>query len=650
MKNKVVSIEDAVNIVRDGDTLCFSGFGTNGVPEQLAAGLADRFLKSGQPRNLTLLFGGGPGDGGSRGMNLLAHEGLIKRAIGGHWGLVPKIGQLAIEEKIEAYNFPLGVISHLYRDIAQGLPGTVTKVGLGTFADPRLEGCKINAKTNENLVEVIQVCGEELLFYKRLPISVAFLRGTTADREGNVLMEKETLTQDALAIAMAAKNSGGFVVVQVERVADRGSLNPRHVKIPSILVDCVVVAKPEHHMQTFGTQYNAAFSSEIRVPLDALEPMQLDERKIIARRAAFELVPNAIVNLGIGMPEGVASIANEEKLLRYMTLTAEPGVIGGVPQSGLDFGAAVNADAIIDMNQQFDFYDGGGLDLAVLGLAECDRDGSINVSRFGPKLAGAGGFINITQNSRKVVFVGTFTAGGLKLSIEDGKLKILQEGRAKKFVAKIQQVTFSGPLAARRGQEVYYVTERCVFHLTAEGIELIEVAPGIDVKRDILGQMSFEPIIRAPVEMDPSIFVAEPIGLKDRLLSIALVDRVTYDAKKETLFLNFEGLKLRSERDVESVKNCVENRCRSIGKKIPVVVNYDSFELEEPVIDLYAAMVKYLSEKYYTHVSRYTTSAFLRVKLGDALEQRGLAAHIFESQREALDANKPWVGSAVQTA
>jgi propionate CoA-transferase len=645
MRNKVVSISDAVNIVRDGDTLCFSGFGTNGVPEALGAALAGRFDATGAPRDLTLLFGGGPGDGGKRGLNLLAREGLIKRAIGGHWGLVPQMGQLALENKIEAYNFPLGVISHLYRDIAQGLPGTVTKVGLGTFADPRLEGCKINSIAKDNLVEVVTLGGEELLFYKAIPISVAFLRGTTADPEGNVLMERETLTQDALAIATAAKNSGGFVVVQVERIAERGSLNPRYVKIPGILVDCIVLAKSDQHWQTFGTQYNPAFSSEIRVPLDALEPLPLDERKVIARRAAFELLPNAVVNLGIGMPEGVGSIANEEKILKYLTLTAEPGVIGGVPQSGMDFGAVVNADAIIDMNQQFDLYDGGGLDLAVLGLAECDSAGNINVSRFGPKLAGAGGFINITQNSRKVVFVGTFTAGGLEIVVEDGQIKIVKEGRSKKFVDRVQQVTFSGPFAASRGQDVFYVTERCVFRLTRDGLELAEVAPGIDIERDIIAHMAFRPVVKTPAAMERAIFLPEPMGLKDALLSIALVDRINYDAKKETLFLSFEGLRLRTKRDVDAVRDAVEARCKAIGRKVAVVVNYDAFEIDENVIDEYASMVRYLTDAYYTHVARYTTSAFLRMKLGDALGTRGLSSHIFESPREALDAGRPWTTS-----
>ena len=637
MRKKVVSAAEAIAILRDGDTLCCSGFGSNGVPVELILALEQRFLETGSPKNLTLLFGGGPGDGASGGVNHLAHEGLLKRVIGGHYGLVPQIGKLALENKVEAYNLPLGVISHLYRDIACGLPGTASKVGLGTFVDPRLEGGKIGSKTHEDLVEVIQLGGKELLYYKTFPISVAFIRGTTADPEGNITMERETLTLDALAIATATKNSGGLVIAQVERVAERGSLNPRRVKVPGILVDCVVVAQAQNHPQNLNGSYNGAFSAEVRVPLDDIAPMALDERKVIARRAAFELLPNAVVNLGIGMPEGVAAVANEEKILKYMTLTAEPGVIGGMPASGVNFGAATNPDAVIDMNQQFDFYDGGGLDLACLGLAECDPAGSINVSRFGPKLAGAGGFINITQNSRTVVFVGTFTAGGLKIAIDQGKLTILKEGRARKFVNRIEQVTFSGPYAASSGQHVLYVTERCVFKLTPQGLELIEVAPGIDIDKDILAQMDFRPIIGQPQTMDLRIFQPETMQLKDTLLSISLVDRMQYEAAKGTAYYNFQGLRVHSKKDVEDIGHAAEALCRSIGKKIGVVVNYDNFQIDENVVDDYSAMVKELSDKYYTHVSRYTTSAFMRLKLGEALESRGLAAHIYETPQEAIE-------------
>lgn len=637
MRKKVVSASEAIAIVREGDTLCCSGFGSNGVPVELILALEKRFLETGSPKNLTLLFGGGPGDGATGGVNHLAHEGMLKRVIGGHYGLVPQIGKLALESKVEAYNLPLGVISHLYRDIACGLPGTASKVGLGTFVDPRLEGGKIGNKTSEDLVQVINMGGVELLYYKTFPISVAFIRGTSADPEGNITMERETLTQDALAIATATKNSGGFVIAQVERIVERGSLNPRRVKVPGILVDCVVLAQAENHPQNLGGSYNPAFSAEVRVPLDAMAPMALDERKVIARRAAFELLPNAVVNLGIGMPEGVAAVANEEKILKYMTLTAEPGVIGGMPASGLNFGAATNPDAVLDMNQQFDFYDGGGLDLACLGLAECDPAGNINVSRFGPKLAGAGGFINITQNSHTVVFVGTFTAGGLKIAIENGELKILKEGRARKFVNKIEQVTFSGPHAASRGQNVLYVTERCVFSLTPEGLELIEIAPGVDLERDILAHMDFKPIMNNPKTMDLRIFQPEPMQLKEALLSISLVDRMQYDSGSGIAYFNFEGLQVHSKKDVADIRHAAEALCRPIGKKIGVVVNYDYFQIDENVVDDYSAMVKELSDKYYAYVSRYTTSAFMRLKLGEALESRGVAAHIYETPREAIE-------------
>jgi propionate CoA-transferase len=636
MRKKVVSAAEAIAILRDADTLCCSGFGSNGVPMELILALEKRFLETGTPRDLTLLFGGGPGDGATGGVNHLALEGMLKRVIGGHYGLVPQIGKMALASKVEAYNLPLGVVSHLYRDIACGLPGTASKVGLGTFVDPRLEGGKIGNKTKEDIVSVIELGGQELLYYKTLPISVAFIRGTSADAEGNITMERETLTQDVLAIATATKNSGGFVIAQVERIAERGSLNPRRVKVPGILVDCVVVAQPENHPQNLNGPYNPAFSAEVRVPLDALAPMPLDERKVIARRAAFELLPNSVVNLGIGMPEGVAAIANEEKILKYMTLTAEPGVIGGMPASGVNFGAATNPDAVIDMNQQFDFYDGGGLDLACLGLAECDPQGSINVSRFGPKLAGAGGFINITQNSRTVVFVGTFTAGGLKVAVEDGKVRIVQEGRARKFVQKIEQVTFSGPYAASTGQNVLYVTERCVFKLTAQGLELIEVAPGINIEQDILAQMDFKPIMNQPQTMDARIFLPEAMRLSDTLLSISLVDRMQYDAAKGTAYFNFEGLRVTHHKDVQDIRHAAEELCKPIGKKILVVVNYDNFQIDEAVVDDYSAMVKEISDRYYIDVSRYTTSAFMRLKLGAALESRGLAAHIYETPQEAM--------------
>jgi propionate CoA-transferase len=342
-----------------------------------------------------------------------------------------------------------------------------------------------------------------------------------------------------------------------------------------------------------------------------------------------------VVNLGIGMPEGVALVANEEKILNYVTLTAEPGVIGGVPQSGLDFGAAVNTEAIIQQNQQFDYYDGGGLDMACLGMAQVDAEGNVNVSRFGARLAGSGGFINISQSARRVVFAGTFTAGGLEVAIDNGTLKIVKEGRLKKFIAAVEQITFNGAYAAESGQPVFYVTERCVFRRGRDGVELIEVAPGVDVDRDILAQMDFTPIVRNPGLMDPRIFRGEPMQLEETLLGIGMAARVSYDAERNILFLNLEGFHVRNRDDVDRVRRTVEEHCQAIGKKVALIVNYDNFLIDAAVADTYAAMVRYMETNYYTTASRYTTSAFLRLKLGEALARRRVAPHIFETAAEA---------------
>lgn len=505
-RSKVVTLEEAIACIQNFDTLCTSGFVGIGTPDELLLGLEQRYLESQTPKDLTLVFAAGQGDGKQRGLNRLGHDGLLKRVVGGHWGLIPKVAELAIDEKIEAYNLPQGCISHLYRDIAAGKPGTLSSVGLGTFVDPRLEGGKINGKTQEDLVEVIEIAGQELLFYKAFPITIAFLRGTSADPNGNVTMEREALSLDNLAMAMAVKNSGGKVIVQVERIAQNGSLSPRNIEIPGILVDYIVVAQVENHPQTYATNYSPAFSGEISIPLDSLPRMPLDIRKIIARRAAMELPEGGVVNLGIGMPEGIATVAAEKGQLHNICLTTEPGVIGGVPANGLDFGAAVNTQAIIHQNQQFDFYDGGGLDLACLGMAECDAQGNVNVSRFGNRLAGAGGFINISQKAKRLIFTGTFTAGGLAIDIQAGELQIIKEGNNRKFIQSVQQITFSGELAQQQNQPVLYITERCVFELTLQGLELIEIAPGIDLERDILAHMDFMPIIREPGLMDKGIF------------------------------------------------------------------------------------------------------------------------------------------------
>ncbi|MCF8031370.1 MAG: acyl CoA:acetate/3-ketoacid CoA transferase [Desulfohalobiaceae bacterium] len=516
----ILSAGEAARLIRDGDTVATGGFVGTGFPEYLAVALEERFREAEHPRDLTLIYAAGQGDGKQRGLNHLGHRGMVRRVVGGHWGLVPKLQEMAVNNEIEAYNLPQGVISHMFRDIAAHKPRTITEVGLGSFVDPRKDGGKINPKTSEDLVELINFDGREYLAYKTMPVHVALLRGTTADTRGNVSMEKEALILENLAIASAAKNSGGTVIVQVERIAEAGSLNARNVVLPESLVDHVVLSEPEHHWQTFGEPFDPSFSGEIKKPMQSIPPMELSARKVIARRASMELRPESVVNLGIGMPEGVANIANEENILGHITLTTEPGVFGGIPSGGLNFGAATNVGTLISQPEQFDFYDGGGLDLAFLGLAQADREGNLNVSKFGSKLAGAGGFINISQKAQRVVFVGTFTAGGLDIALEDGELRIRQEGKHTKFLERVEHDTFSAAYAVEREQPVLYVTERCVFRLTPDGLELVEIAPGIDMERDIMANMAFRPLVSPELkQMDPRLFREETMDLHRDLLA-----------------------------------------------------------------------------------------------------------------------------------
>lgn len=633
MLGKEVSPDDAVSVIRDGDTVSISGFVGVGTPDELLIALEKRFLATGHPRDLTLVFAAAPGDGRDRGLNRLAHEGLVKRGIGGHWSLVPKLAKMAVENRIEAYNLPLGVVSQLYREIAGAKPGMLSKVGLGTFVDPRQIGGRINARTTDEIVRLIEIDGEEWLFYKSFPIHVAFLRATTADPRGNATMEREALKLDATSAAMAAHNSDGVVIVQVERMAVAGSLAPKRVLIPGALVDCVVVSEPQNHGQTYATPYNHAFSGELRVPLEARSPMPLDARKIIARRAALELPVGGVVNLGIGMPEGVASVAAEEGMLEHVTLTAEPGVIGGMPQGGLDFGAALNPDSILQQSLQFDFYDGGGLDMACLGMAETDRFGNVNVSKFGPRFAGAGGFINISQNASRLVLAGTFTAGGLEVAIEDGKVRIVTEGRTAKFVEAVEQITFSGERAAATGQPVTYVTERCVFAARREGLTLVEIAPGIDLERDILAHMAFRPVIGDLAEMDPRLFRPEPMGLKAQLLDAPIADRITLDETGTVMKVNLRGYTARCQSDLDSIAARVEELIGPLGRKVDMFAWYDGFNLAPGLETAYSDMVARLEKTYYRSSTRYARNPFTRLRFGAELAKRDLTMRL---RRDAI--------------
>ena len=642
---KIVTAREAVRLIRTNDTVAIGGFGGIGIAEEVVHELGEIYKVSdadtanfGKPSNLTLFFGVGQGNPlNGRGLNRLAEPGLVGRVIGGHFNFIPAIQQLIVGNQIEGYNLPLGPIVHLYRDIAAGKPGHLSRIGLGTFADPRFGGGKLNEKTTEDIVELITVGGKDYLFYRAIPINIGIIRGTTADSDGNITMEREALTIEALSLAMAAHNSGGLVIAQVERIAEKGTLNPRQVKIPAAIVDCVVVAKPENHMQTYGTVYDPAYAAEVRVPMTSIKPMEMSERKIIARRAAMELRPHSVVNLGVGMPEGIAAVAAEEKIGDLMTLTAEPGVIGGIPAGGFNFGAATNAQAVLDMAYQFDFYDGGGLDAAFLGLAQADKEGNLNVSKFGPRLAGAGGFINISQNAKKVVFCGTLTAGDLNVAVVDGKLLIERDGKERKFIDQVEHRTFSGPFAAQIGKDVLYVTERCVFRLTREGLELIEIAPGIDIKRDILDRMDFEPIVRQPRQMDPRIFSPEPMGLREELLRLPFDVRFNYDEEHNILFLNLSELVVKTHDIVERYRERIRSIVEPLGHKVYAVVNYDGFELDRDFEDEYLDAVKEIGDRYFHGATRFTTSAFMRAKLGDALGKRGVAPHVYESEDEAKE-------------
>lgn len=517
---RFITADEAAALIRDGDTVGVGGFGAYCAPDELYAAVARRYEAEQHPANLTLVAGICTGDNttADKGVNRLMAPGLIETAFVAHLANSPKIAQRVGANEIAGYTLPLGVVVHLLRAIAGGKPGVLTQVGLNTFADPRVEGCRANQKAADqgrSVVELMDIHGREALFYPSFPIHVALIRGTYADEDGNISMDHEALTGMEMEMAAAVHNSGGIVIAQVEDIVERGSIHPKKVRIHRALVDYVVKAEPERHRQGYATDaYRPELSGEVRRPTNALAPMAMGVRKIIARRGVLELRPDVVINLGIGIPSGVGSVANEEGIASRAILSLESGPMGGVPVEGVGFAAAVNPEAIDTICDTLDMYDGGLLDMTFLGAAEIDRNGNVNVSKFGTRCTGPGGFINISQSTPKVCFMCAFTAGKSDIAVEDGRLDIRTDGPGVKFIPQVQQISFSADYARKTGQEVLYITERAVFRLVEDGIQLTEIAPGVDLERDILGKMAFKPLIADDLKvMDTRIFQAGKMGL-----------------------------------------------------------------------------------------------------------------------------------------
>ena len=516
---QVITSAQAAALVEDGATLGVQGIICTSVPEELLQQLAERYRTERHPRNITLFYESGIGDNGDAGMNALALEGLIGELHCAHLGTSPKMAELVSRNAFPAFIVPQGVNAQLVRAIAGKKPGVVTHVGLKTYADPRVEGCKGNQAARDcgrEVVELVTMDGREYLRYLPRTLNICFIRGTSADEQGNISIERESIRFDQLEMAIATRNSGGIVVVQVEWVVEAGTLKPHEVAIPGALIDYIVVAEPKNHRQCLvDATYHPEWCGENRLPLSAMPALPLSVRKVCGRRAAFLLREGDHINIGIGMPETVSAVAAEEGLSTRIMMSVESGIFGGVPLGGLRICSAHNPECIISHVSTFDIYDGGGIDLAVLGAAEIDELGNVNVSRFGGRIVGPGGFINISQSTQTVAFVGTFTAGGCRCEIGNGKLTIVQEGRKIKFRKRVEQITFSGQYAAETGRTIFYITERAVFKLVRGGIRLVEIAPGVDVQKDILDHMEFVPIIDEPLKlMDPRIFMDQPMGLR----------------------------------------------------------------------------------------------------------------------------------------
>lgn len=494
-------------MIQDGATVAISGNGAGMTSaESIFSAVEERFLKSGHPRGLTLVHSLGLGDRDAMGTNRFAHEGMLRKIIAAHFTWSPKMQQLIRDEKIEAYCLPGGVIQQLLREIGARRPGLFTHSGLETFVDPRQGGGCCNRRSQEKLVELMHIDGQEVLRYKPFPVDVAIIRGSYADTRGNLTPQEEAVDLDIHTIALAARNSGGIVLAQVRQVVEAGSLHPRTVRVPGILIDAVV-EEPAQEL-FYGMGYDPTISGARRAHLGgpAGDVPQKLERRIIARRAAMEIRPGASLNFGFGIPGGIFGIIAEQGMGQQLWISVEQGTHNGRMLDDRLFGAGRNTDAIVPSIEQFDYYSGGGIDITFLGMGEADSQGNVNVSHLGGNLIGPGGFIEIAQNAKKVVFCGTFDAQGSKVSWAEGRLTVVAPGAVRKFVRHVERVTFAAAYARKRGQEVLYITERAVFRLAAQGIELMEIAPGVDIDRDILPHMEFRPEIRAAAAMPAAVF------------------------------------------------------------------------------------------------------------------------------------------------
>ncbi len=517
-KPAFMTAKEAADLIPNGSTLCTVGMTLVSASESILKAVEQKYLEKGEPNHLTLFHTCGQSDR-KDGIAHLAHEGLLDRLIGGHWGLCPPLMDLIYHNKVEAYNLPQGQMANMFHSMALREPGKLSKIGLGTFVDPRVEGGKMNDRTRdkEDIVAVVTVDGEEYMQYKEVPIHTVIIRGTCADEAGNITTDEEAMVLEVLPAVMATKRFGGKVICQVKHIVKKGTLDPKRVTVPGVLVDAVVLCDDPilDHRQTSSWYYDPSYSGQAWAPEQGTSSIPFSVRKAIGRRAVMELKKNVMINVGTGIPNDViGSILAEEAVQEDVTITVESGIYGGVPAGGIDFGISRNAQALIPHDRQFEYYTGTGIDFTFMGAGEMDQYGNVNATKMGPVAAGAGGFIDITSTARNVIFCSTFTGGGIKVELDEKGFHLVQEGRFKKLVNKVQQISYNGKIAMERGQTMYFVTERAVFKLTKEGPMLIEIAKGVDLEKDILANMEFKPLIADTLAETPvSLYRNGPFGL-----------------------------------------------------------------------------------------------------------------------------------------